>query len=177
MDGPRRATLAANMPHTSENPLMTQADPLATERRPFRVAAKPVRAPRIVKVDREQLSPVDAAFGLLVVASFAAHLRMSKGFWYSYDDWPHALPGATLGDFLEPYNGHLSLSIIAVYRVSYTVFGFDNYLPWRIAGIAASSPLRSRCTSCCDDASIHSWRPSSWATCCGFPRRVSSHRC
>ena len=49
---------------------------------------------------------------------------------------PSRRAAATLGDFLEPYNKHLSISIIAIYRVAFTIFGFDTYAPLRIAGIA-----------------------------------------
>ena len=113
------------------------ADPLAVTRRPFRVAPKPVRT-RTIPTDRWQLqlSPFDFLFGLIVVATSVADYRLSEGLWFSGDDWPLAGRGATLGDFLEPYNKHLSISIIAIYRVAFTVFGFDTYVPLRIAGLA-----------------------------------------
>ena len=113
------------------------ADPLAVTRRPFRVAPKPVKT-RTIPTDRWQLqlSPFDFLFGLVVVATSVAYFRLSEGLWFSGDDWPLAGRGATLGDFLEPYNKHLSISIIAIYRVAFTIFGFDTYAPLRIAGIA-----------------------------------------
>ena len=46
-----------------------------------------------------------------------------------------ALRGRTLGDFLEPYNGHLSIVPIAIWRASYQVFGFGTYVPLHVVGI------------------------------------------
>ncbi len=105
------------------------ADPLAVTRRPFRVAPKPVKT-RTIPTDRWQLqlSPFDFLFGLVVVATSVAYFRLSDGLWFSGDDWPLATRGGTLGDFLEPYNKHLSISIIAIYRVAFTIFGFDTYV-------------------------------------------------
>ena len=111
------------------------ADPPAVTRGPFQVAPKPVKT-RTLPTDRWQLSPFDFLFGLVVVATSVAYYRLSEGLWFLSDDWPLAGRGATLGDFLEPYNKHLSISIIAIYTVAFTIFGFDTYVPLRIAGIA-----------------------------------------
>ena len=84
---------------------------------------------------RARVSAIDIGFGLVVAGTWVAYFRWTNGFGFVMDDWPLARRGWSPGDFLEPYNKHLSITIIAIYRSLYQVFGFDTYHPWRIVGI------------------------------------------
>jgi hypothetical protein len=89
----------------------------------------PTRSPRRFA---PKLSAVDIVFGLTVAASAVAYFSLSRRAYFSSDDWHMALRGRSVSDFLEPYNGHLSVVPIAVYRTLYAVFGFETYVPWRL---------------------------------------------
>src|SRR5690606_17852700 len=76
---------------------------------------------------------VAATFGLIVVATAAYFLRITGGSWFFVDEWSMALQLERPGGIIEPYNGHLSVSILSLYRVLLELFGFS-YLPYRGAG-------------------------------------------
>lgn len=40
-------------------------------------------------------------------------------------------------DIVDPYNGHLSVTILSLYRVLLELFGFTTHMPYRVAGIAS----------------------------------------
>ena len=80
-------------------------------------------------------SPVDAVFLVAIAVTIRDLLPPTRGTFFWADDWPMALRGRTPGDFLEPYNGHLSIVPIAVWRASYAVFGFGTYVPLRLVGL------------------------------------------
>jgi hypothetical protein len=46
--------------------------------------------------------PVDVLFGALVAGAFAYLLRMSRGGFFTYDDW--RLAGRSIREMFEPYN-------------------------------------------------------------------------
>lgn len=79
---------------------------------------------------------VAATFGLIVVATAAYFLRITGGSWFFVDEWSMALQLERPGGIIEPYNGHLSVSILSLYRVLLELFGFS-YLPYRVAGVVA----------------------------------------
>lgn len=95
---------------------------------------------------------VEAAFALLVVASVGERLWFTRHSWFYLDDWPLALRARHLGDFVDPYNGHLSVVLLGIYRSQMELFGFGSYLPLRVAGalsfagvgVAVYLALRSR---------------------------------
>ncbi|MGH8977183.1 MAG: hypothetical protein ACRDV7_03830 [Acidimicrobiia bacterium] len=72
-------------------------------------------------------------FAFIVGATAVVYFRLSRGAYFGSDDWRIASRGRTLDDFLEPYNGHFSIILIGLYRTLFKVFGFDTYVPWRLA--------------------------------------------
>jgi hypothetical protein len=78
---------------------------------------------------------VTAAFGLVVVASAVYFLRVTSDSWFYADEWAMALQLQRSQDIVDPYNGHLSVTILGLYRVLLELFGFGSHLPYRVAGI------------------------------------------
>jgi hypothetical protein len=79
-----------------------------------------------------KVSAVDLVFALIVATSTVAYFSLSRRAYFASDDWHMALRGRSIGDLLEPYNGHLSVIPIAVHRTLYAVFGFETYVPRRL---------------------------------------------
>ena len=80
---------------------------------------------------------VDAAFGLVLAATFFTYMRLTSGYFFWADDWQLARRGHSLGDFFRPYNEHLTIVPIAIYRVVFAVFGFHTYVPLRFVVVAS----------------------------------------
>ncbi|MGH9227201.1 MAG: hypothetical protein ACRD07_00460 [Acidimicrobiales bacterium] len=80
---------------------------------------------------------VTIAFGLVVVASAGYFVRITRASWFYADEWAMAVQVARVQDIVDPYNGHLSITILGLYRVLLEVFGFTTHLPYRIAGIVS----------------------------------------
>jgi hypothetical protein len=80
---------------------------------------------------------VTIAFGLVVVASSAYFLRIARDSWFYADEWAMAVQVGRVQDIVDPYNGHLSITILGLYRALLEVFGFTTHLPYRIAGIVS----------------------------------------
>jgi hypothetical protein len=80
---------------------------------------------------------IDIAFSLVVLASAAYFLRVTRGSWFFADEWAMADQVRRTQDIVDPYNGHLSVTILGLYRVLLELFGFTTHLPYRIAGIAS----------------------------------------
>lgn len=80
---------------------------------------------------------------MLAVAVLASglllfHLTRGSSFWADDWIWITTRRANTLGAFLSPYNGHLSLVPIAIYRLMFAVFGIGSYTPYRALVIALS---------------------------------------
>jgi hypothetical protein len=80
---------------------------------------------------------VDIAFGLVVLASAGYFLRVTRGSWFFADEWAMADQIRRTQDIVDPYNGHLSVTILGLYRVLLELFGFTTHLPYRVAGIVS----------------------------------------
>ena len=44
----------------------------------------------------------------------------------------HHRRGNNVGTFLAPYDGHLSVLPIVIYRLMFAAFGIDSYAPYRV---------------------------------------------
>jgi hypothetical protein len=71
----------------------------------------------------------------VVVASAAYFLRITRDSWFYSDEWAMAIQVDRAPDIIDPYNGHLSVTILGLYRVLLEAFGFTTHLPYRVAGI------------------------------------------
>jgi len=117
------------------------------DRRPFRDTPPKVRSDRPPARQRFETSWIDLVFALAVGATAIAYLNLSRNTYFSGEDWPLSLRGYSLSDYLQPYNGHLSIVTLATYRVLFKVFGFETYAPWRFVGVVAilSAPVALYC--------------------------------
>ncbi|MGI8755187.1 MAG: hypothetical protein ACR2MB_04870 [Acidimicrobiales bacterium] len=69
-----------------------------------------------------------------MAASVGQRLWLNRHSWFYLDDWPLALQASHVGNFVRPYNGHLSVVLLSIYRAQMELFGFRTYLPLRLAG-------------------------------------------
>jgi len=80
---------------------------------------------------------VPVAFGLVVLGSAAYFLRITDDSWFYADEWAMALQVERTRDIFDPYNGHLSVTILGLYRALLEVFGFTTHLPYRVVGVVS----------------------------------------
>ena len=77
-------------------------------------------------------TPLFAAASLLLVG-VAWHI--GRTLWWFSDDW-NIITRYHDGHLLEPFNGHLSVVPVAIFRVLYETVGLDHYGPYRAVGLA-----------------------------------------
>ncbi len=78
---------------------------------------------------------VDIVFAGLVLVAFAYAVHLTRHAYFLIDDWRLIKQGGTIGGLFKPYNDHLSIIILAIYRGSAQLFGLDYTAP-RIIGLA-----------------------------------------
>lgn len=66
------------------------------------------------------------------------HLTRGTSFWADEWTWIATRRGHTVDAFLAPYNGHLSLIPVAIYRLMFAIFGLGSYTPYRVLVIVLS---------------------------------------
>jgi hypothetical protein len=76
-----------------------------------------------------------------VLASGFLSYHLTRGSSFSVDDWTWIITrrGNSLHTFLAPYNGHLSLVPIAIYRLMFAVFGIGDFAPYRVLLLVLAS--------------------------------------
>jgi hypothetical protein len=112
---------------------MTGGGSVRTELVP-RLDVEPVGA---VPSSRLGSRAVAVAFGLVVMASAGYFIRVTRESWFFADEWRMALQVERIQDIIDPYNGHLSVTILGLYRVLLELFGFSTYLPYRVVGVVS----------------------------------------
>jgi hypothetical protein len=90
------------------------------------------------RVDLDQVAPL--ILGLAVVASglLLYHLTRGTSFWGDDWVWVTTRRANTVHNFLSPYDGHLSVLPLVIYRVMFAAFGIDSYAPYRALVIVLS---------------------------------------
>jgi hypothetical protein len=81
------------------------------------------------------LAPVArAAFGVLLVGAAALFLSFTRTTAPFSDEWLWALQrrGDSAATFLSPYNGHLSLVPVSIYKALWATVGLASYVPYRV---------------------------------------------
>jgi hypothetical protein len=76
------------------------------------------------------------AVGVGVVTTWW-YVRVSRGHSFAFDDWQVAVRPTSVGDLFEPYNGHLSVVPLAIYRGLLGTFGLETFMPYRLLGISS----------------------------------------
>lgn len=90
------------------------------------------------RLDLDRLAVPALAVAVLGSGLFLLHLTRGTSFWADEWTWIATRRGNTVGAFLAPYNGHLSLVPVAVYRLMFAIFGIGSYTPYRAVVIALS---------------------------------------
>ena len=80
---------------------------------------------------------MDGTFVVLVVATISRVVEKLRAYEFRGDDWRLFQRGSTPGDYFEPYNGHLSVVPIGVYRLLLEIFGLGSGLPLRLVALAS----------------------------------------
>lgn len=80
---------------------------------------------------------VDGMVFLVLAVTTVVWFRSVDETWFFFDDFSLAVRGWSVGDFFEPYNGHLSVTYVAVYRVFYGLFGFSHHAVLQLIGLLA----------------------------------------
>lgn len=75
---------------------------------------------------------VDIALAGVLTAAFVYLMGLTSEAYFAFDDWK--LAGRSYRGLLLPYNDHLSLVILALYRLLVESFGFS-YTPFRVVGL------------------------------------------
>jgi hypothetical protein len=107
-------------------------------------AASPRRGQRVLerldfdRVDFDRLALPALAVAVVVSGFLLFHLSRGSSFWVDDWNWITSRRGNTVDTFLAPYNGHLSLVPIAIYRLMFAVFGLSSYTPYRAVVILLS---------------------------------------
>lgn len=82
-------------------------------------------------------SPVDLTFFVVALATTAVLFHQTRHLWFDNDEWAMADQVREPMGLLRPYNGHLSLGILAMYRVLLGLVGFTTHTPYRLLGVLA----------------------------------------
>lgn len=84
-----------------------------------------------------------ARLGLVIAVVVSALLiyHLTRGSSFSTDDWIwiDTRRADSVHSFLAPYNGHLSLVPIAIYRLMFAVFGIADFAPYRVLLLVVAS--------------------------------------
>jgi hypothetical protein len=90
------------------------------------------------QVDLDRLAAVVLALAVLASGLLLYHLTRGTSFWGDDWAWITTRRGNNVGTFLAPYDGHLSVLPIVIYRLMFAAFGIDSYAPYRVLVIGLS---------------------------------------
>lgn len=79
----------------------------------------------------------DICFAFVVVVSGAYFMYAGRNSWFFADEWAMAEQVRWPSGLFKPYNGHLSVLILGLYRALLEVFGFADHAPYRVAGVVS----------------------------------------
>jgi hypothetical protein len=93
---------------------------------------------RLEPFDLDRVAPL--ALGLAILASglLLYHLTRGSSFWGDDWVWITTRRANTVHNFLSPYDGHLSVLPLVIYRLMFSAFGIDSYAPYRALVIVLS---------------------------------------
>ena len=98
-------------------------------------AARPRTSQAAVSRASDGSARADLAFAVAAVLTAAYYHRLARRHFFTYDDWGAAARPGALADLFEPFNSHLSVVPLAVYRSLFRVFGLEHSAPFRPLGI------------------------------------------
>jgi hypothetical protein len=82
-----------------------------------------------------RVHPATAVLGVLVAGTAILLMYAGRHLTFFFDEWDFILGrrGTSIGTFLDPHNGHLSLFPVIFYKVCLQLFGLRHYWPYRAA--------------------------------------------
>ena len=86
---------------------------------------------RVGLLDLDRVAPAVLALAVLASGLLLYHLTRGSSFWGDDWLWITTRRANTLHNFLSPYNGHLSVLPLVIYRVMFAAFGTNSYVPYR----------------------------------------------
>jgi hypothetical protein len=93
--------------------------------------------PAATRTERVHALFLDGAFVVLLSSTILVYVEKLRTYEFRGDDWRLFQRGSTPGDYFEPYNGHLSVVPIGVYRLLLEIFGLGSGLPLRLVALAS----------------------------------------
>lgn len=89
-------------------------------------------------LELDRIAPVVLGLAVLASGFLLYHLTRGSSFWGDDWVWITTRRANTVHNFLAPYDGHLSVLPLVIYRVMFAAFGIDSYAPYRVLVIALS---------------------------------------
>lgn len=80
---------------------------------------------------------VDLAIVGFAAASLALLMQLGSREWFYLDDWRLSLQARQWSGLVQPYNGHLSIVPVLIYKTLLTWFGFSTYKPLQFVGLGS----------------------------------------
>lgn len=109
-----------------------------------RAATQPRPAPlrrleiELARLDLNRVAPALLAVVVVACGLLLYHLTRGSSFWGDDWAWITTRRANTVHNFLAPYDGHLSVLPLVIYRAMFAVFGIDSYAPYRVLVIGLS---------------------------------------
>lgn len=93
-----------------------------------------VRVRRGARASTHRPHPATAVLAALMLLSAAVLLYAGRHLTFFYDEWNFILTrrGESVGTYLDPHNGHLSLFPVVVYKVLFKLVGLRHYTPYQV---------------------------------------------
>ena len=77
---------------------------------------------------------VEIVFAAIIAVEFVYLVRVGTSLYFSGDDWSLLRQSGSFRGMLAPFNNHPSVTILALYRALFEVFGFS-YGPFRVTAL------------------------------------------
>ncbi|WP_426573004.1 hypothetical protein [Aquihabitans sp. McL0605] len=84
---------------------------------------------------RPFLRLADGILAASIVVQAVVAWRLGRKLWWFSDDW-NIITRYAHGELLEPFNGHLSIIPVGIFRFMFEVIGLEHYGPYRVVGLA-----------------------------------------
>jgi hypothetical protein len=97
--------------------------------------------PRRFRTARHAATLPDVAFGVLLAFTVISRMASSSDYGFFGDDWRLASRGGNAADFFRPFNGHLSVVLIAMYKALFEVFGLTTATPFRLLSVLSGAAV------------------------------------
>jgi hypothetical protein len=95
--------------------------------------ARGATSPGLTRSPRSAREPlIVAVFAVFLVSWFIVYLHSLRAYELQGDDWRLLLRGGSFRDYFRPYNQHLSITPILVYRILLSTFGLHSTISLKV---------------------------------------------